>query len=98
MIGHPQAVNVTIFEDIIILTCTATGFPSPVITWFHNDTLDTTGSFSSFALNYFTTMSTFVKFSPMSNDSGGYFCRAAVNGYDDASSDTVTVLVQGDHH
>jgi hypothetical protein len=95
--GHPQDMNVTIFEDTINLTCTATGFPLPIITWFHNDTLDTTGSSTTFVANAYTITSTFMKRSPMVNDSGGYSCRAAIEGYDDANSDVVTVLVQGDH-
>ena len=32
---------------------------------------------------------------PATNDSGMYFCRAAIDGYDDVDSNTVTVLVQG---
>ena len=95
--GHPQDMNVTIFEDTIILTCTATGFPSPTITWFHNGTLDILGSYTTVAVNVYTTRSTFMKLSPMTNDSGGYFCRAAVNGYDNANSDVAIVLVQGDY-
>ena len=95
--GHPQDMNVTISEDTIILTCTATGFPSPIITWFHNDTIDTIGSYVTIAINDYTTTSTFMKMSPMANDSGRYFCRASIDGYDDANSDVVTVLVQGDY-
>ncbi len=95
--GHPQDMNVTILEDTIILNCTATGFPLPIITWFHNDTLDTTGSSTIFVANAYTTRSTFMKMSPMVNDSGGYFCRGTIEGYDDANSDLVTILVQGDH-
>ena len=95
--GHPQNMNVTIFKDTIILTCTATGFPSPIITWFHNGTLDILGSSTTVAVNVYTSRSTFMKLSPMTNDSGGYFCRAAVSGYDDTNSDVAIVLVQGDH-
>ena len=96
---HPQDMNVTISEGIIILTCTATGFPSPIITWFHNDTIDTIGSYNTtIVVNYYTTTSTFMMMSPMVNDSGRYFCRASIDGYDDANSDVVTVLVQGDHY
>lgn len=93
---HPQDMNVTIIEGIIILTCTATGFPSPTITWFHNDTLDVIESYATETVNVYTTKSTFTRSSPMTNDSGWYFCRAAIDGYDDVNSDIVTVLVQGD--
>ena len=96
--GQPQDMNVTILNDSIILSCTATGFPPPNITWFHNGTLDAIGSYATDIVNDYTSRSTFMKLSPMTNDSGGYFCRAAVNGYDNASSNIVTVLVQGDQY
>ena len=93
---HPQDQNVTISKDNITLNCTATGFPSPTITWFHNNTLEVNTFYISEAINAYTTRSTFTKSMAETDDSGAYFCRAVIDGYDDVNSDTVTVLVQGD--
>lgn len=96
MTEHPRDVNVTIIEGAIVLTCTATGFPSPTITWFHNNTLNVIGSYATESANVYTTKSIFTRLSPMTNDSGRYFCSAAIDGYDDVHSDIVMVLVQGE--
>lgn len=94
---HPQDQNVTIFEDNIMLTCTANGFPPPTITWFHNNTLEVNSSFITAEFNTYTSRSTFTKSTIGTNDSGTYFCRAIIDGYGDMNSDTVTVLVQGEY-
>ena len=94
---HPQDQNVTIFEDNIMLTCTANGFPPPTITWFLNNTLEVNSSFITAETNIYTTRSTFTKSTIVNTDSGTYFCRAAIDGYGDINSDTVTVLVQGEY-
>ena len=47
-------------------------------------------------INDYTTRSIFIISMPATNDSGMYYCRAAVDGYDDVDSNTVTVLVQGE--
>ena len=91
---HPQHQNVTSFEGIM-LSCTATGFPAPAITWFHNNSMEDNASPQR--INDYTTRSIFIMSMPATNDSGMYFCRAAVDGYDDVDSNTVTVLVQGEH-
>ena len=96
MIEHPQDQNVTSIEGIIMLNCTATGFPAPTITWFHNNTMEDDTSYTSEMINVYTTRSIFIMSMPTTNDSGMYFCRAAVDGYDNVNSNTVTVLVQGE--
>ena len=93
---HPQDKNVTIFEDSVILTCTAVGFPSPTITWFHNGSVEVNSSYITENVNYFTTRSTYSKLRAESDDTGGYFCVAAIEGYDNVNSNTVIVLVQGE--
>ena len=95
MIEHPESQNVTLFEGTIHLSCTATGFPSPEIFWFHNDTLEVGNMSSSEAINAYTTRSTIMTSNPSRNDSGAYYCGAFVEGYDDFNSNTVLVLVQG---
>ena len=92
---HPYPQNVTNFEGMINLNCTATGFPSPTITWFHNNTLEDNVFSLTQAINGYTTRSVFTKSMAETNDSGVYFCRSTVDGYDDVDSDSVTVLVQG---
>ena len=92
---HPHAQNVTNSEGTITLMCMATGFPAPRITWFHNNTMEDSSVYTGEAINVYTTWSTLVKSMAETNDSGEYFCRAAVDGYGDVDSNTVTVLVQG---
>ena len=95
---HPQAQNVTSFEGNITLTCLATGFPAPRITWFHNNTMEDSSVYTSETINVYTTRSTLVKSMAETNDSGVYFCRVAIDGYDDVDSNTLTVLVQGEFY
>ena len=80
-----------------MLRCIATGFPAPTITWFHNNSIEDNSSYTSEMINDYTTKSIFVMSMPETNDSGMYFCRASVDGYDSVDSNTVTVLVQGEH-
>lgn len=93
----PQDQNVTSFEGIIILSCEATGFPAPVITWFHNDTEVNDTTYTSEQVNAYTTNSTLTRMMPDSNDTGDYYCQASVEGYEEVNSDTALVLVQGKH-
>ena len=96
VVEDPRDQNVTSFEGTIMLSCTATGFPAPTITWFHNNTMEDSSLYTSEMINAYTTLSTFTMSMPATNDSGMYFCRAAINGYDDIDSNTATVLVQGE--
>ena len=97
VIDHPQAQNVTSLEGTIQLSCTVAGFPSPAITWFHNNTLEDSNLSTTEAINVYTTRSTFIRSIAVLNDSGAYFCKAAVDGYNDLDSNTVIVFVQGEH-
>ena len=97
---HPQDQNVTSFEGTIMLSCTATGFPAPTITWFHNNSMEDNTSYTSenLMINDYTTRSIFIMSLPATSDSGMYFCRAAINEYDqEVDSSRVTVLVQGQY-
>ena len=93
--GHPQAQNVTNLEGTIQLSCTVTGFPLPGIIWFHNNTLEDSNLSSTDTINVYTTRSIFIKSMAVLNDSGTYFCKAVIGGYDDMDSNMVIVLVQG---
>ena len=96
---HPRDQNVTSFEGTIMLSCTATGFPTPTITWFHNNTMeDNATDIMSQRINVYTTRSTLTVLEPATDDSGMYFCRAFIDGYDNSDSDIVTVLIQGKCH
>ena len=97
VIEHPQAQNVTSLEGTIQLSCTVAGFPSPAITWFHNNTLEGNNLSTTEAVNVYTTRSTFIRSIAVLNDSGAYFCKAVVDGYSDLDSNTVIVLVQSKH-
>ena len=98
MTEQPQDKNVTVFEDSVVLTCTAVGFPSPTITWFHNGSLEVNNSsYITEDVNYYTTRSTYSKLRAESDDTGEYFCVAALEGYDNVNSNTVIVLVQGEN-
>ena len=94
---HPQAQNVTSLEGTIQLSCTVAGFPSPAITWFHNNTLENNNLSTTEAVNVYTTRSTFMRSIAVLTDSGTYFCKAVVDGYSDLDSNTVIVLVQGEY-
>ena len=97
VIEHPQDQNVTSFEGTVMLVCIVTGFPAPTITWFQNGTLvEDSTLFTSVEDNVYTTRSTFMKSMAETNDSGMYFCRASIDGYDDVDSNMATVLVQGE--
>ena len=88
--------NVTTTEDII-LTCTASGYPAPSISWTHNGTAVNE---SSSQINITTqngdrvAMSTLIVTRALINDSGEYECFAT-SPNDNVNSSLVTVLVQG---
>ena len=87
----------TSLEGTIHLSCTVSGFPSPEITWFHNNTIEENRLSTIEAINEYTTRSTFIRSIAELNDSGTYFCKAIVDGYSDLDSNTVIVLVQGEY-
>ena len=95
---HPQDQNVTGFEGTIMLSCTATGFPAPSITWFHNGTMENSTSVMAEDINFYTTKSTFSRTMAETNDSGEYFCRAEIDGYNSVDSNKAMVLVQGEFY
>lgn len=94
---HPQAQNVTNLNGTIHLSCTVTGFPSPAITWFHNNTQEDNILSTTEAINDYTTRNTFIRSMAELNDSGEYFCKAVVDGYSDLDSNIAIVLVLGEY-
>ena len=93
---HPRNQNVTSFEGNITLSYMATGFAAPTITWFHNNSMEDNALYISETINAYTTRSTFIMSMSATSDSGLYFCRAAIDGYDEVDSSRVTILVQGE--
>ena len=94
----PVSINVTSMEDDIVLTCSVTGFPTPNITWRHNDSYVTNmgahGDINE-TTSYYQRNSTLTIRTAMTNDSGNYSCTANVVSYSQIS-EMVLVLVQGE--
>ena len=96
----PMDMNVTTTEDII-LTCTASGYPAPAISWTHNGTTVN----ESISINITEqdgdrmTMSTLTVTGADFNDSGQYECFATIpiGSFQTVESGPVLVLVQGKH-
>ena len=96
----PMDMNVTTTEDII-LTCTASGYPAPSISWTHNGT----NVSESISINITEqngermTVSTLTVTGADFNDSGQYECFATspIGSFQTLESGPVTVLVQGKH-
>ena len=91
--------NVTTTEEFF-LTCTASGYPAPFISWIHNSTdIDENDNrinvSKSNGLRFI--MSTLAVTGAMMNDSGEYSCNAT-NTFSIAIGDPVIVLVQGKQH
>ena len=99
---HPQNTNVSIHDDFT-LSCTASAFPLPNITWYHNSSLVVENSFIAIfqtATNR-TVTSTIMTVNATSNDSGTYVCRVSAppgTDFNTTDSDSALVLVQGEEH
>ena len=97
----PMAMNVTTLEDII-LTCTASGYPAPSISWTHNGTT-VDESISQISITEQNgermVMSTLIVTGALTNDSGEYECFATspIVSFQIVNSGPVTVLAQGKH-
>ena len=97
---HPQNTNVSIHDDFT-LSCTASAFPLPNITWFHNSSLVVETSlitiFQTTTNRTFT--STIMTANATSSDSGTYVCRASAppgTDFNTTDSNSALVLVQGE--
>lgn len=98
---QPMPVNVSINNvDNIILTCSAEGFPLPIITWQHNGQVLNESDRISINpendedINEVT--STVVVSEPVLSETGLYQCIIQnLPVYEPVMSDSVTVLVQG---
>ena len=96
----PMDTNVTTTENII-LTCTASGFPVPSISWTHNGTAVN----ESISINITEqdedrmTLSMLTVTGAVINDSGQYECSATspIGNFSIVESGPVLVLVQGKH-
>lgn len=100
IIESPVAANVSIMMEPIELTCSASGFPIPTISWIHNGRrLSQTGRINitnntNEDLNIRTSQLTV--YDTVLPDTGLYKCEVTnLAVYPSVSSDEVTVLVQG---
>ena len=95
---NPVAMNVT-RNHTITLECSATGYPAPSITWWHNRTIisQTIRVSISNTSSYFQTTSILTVTMSMTNDSGHYFCTAtsSISVFNSVNSTEALVLVQG---
>ena len=91
--------NVTTTEEVI-LTCIASGYPAPCISWTHNGTdIDENDNRISITESNGPkyVMNTLTVSGAMINDSGEYVCNTA-NTFSTAVGGPVIVLVQGKQH
>ena len=101
----PEALNVTSFEETIILSCEGFGFPIPTIAWYQNGTMievdeDMTTIEAISQPDNLTVSSVLTIVMPNVNNSGDYHCilSSSVAAYNDVMSEVVLVLVQGEYH
>ena len=93
--------NVTSVEDNITLTCAASGYPLPSITWTHNGSVVLSGATDRPDFSITNTSSgrmvQSVLYIPyaMMNDSGMYACNISSPPYDTITNGPILVLVQG---
>ena len=96
----PVPINVTSVEDDIVLSCSATGFPTPSITWQHNGSLVTEMGHVEIneTMSFYQRNSTLIVRTAMTNDTGNYSCTAtsSLTFYHPVTSEVVLVLVQGE--
>ena len=95
----PVSINVTSSEDDLVLSCSATGFPTPSISWQHNNSLVSVMQRVEIneTTSFFQINSTLTVRRSMTNDTGNYSCTATspVTFYSPVVSEVVLVLVQG---
>lgn len=96
---HPTTSNISIGENFT-LTCTASAFPLPNITWLHNDSIVIENS--RITTTQTTTPRTVTSSITINNatvsDSGTYVCRVGApsgTNFNTTASDTALILVQG---
>lgn len=90
----PRDTNVTITEELV-LDCTASGFPVPLISWIHNGTvIDPEESDQGIIIQSRRITSTLRVTSTTLSHSGDYVCSAASPSFNTVTSQPVLVLVQ----
>ena len=94
VVSNPMPVNVTRIQDNITLTCSATGFPAPSITWFHNDTVVMASPRIVSIRSRYEISSTLTITNANTNDTGDYFCNIT-STVGTVSTSVALVLVQG---
>ena len=94
----PSPLDVTRVEEAISLSCNASGFPVPTVSWSHNGTDVTANTRLSIETQYGdrSVLSTLgiAAMNVTVNDSGEYVCTAS-SSFGDAVHDSALVLVQG---
>lgn len=97
---HPQTANVSIGDDFT-LTCTASAFPLPNITWLHNGSLVVENGriTTTQTTTPRTVTSSITTDNATTTDSGLYVCRVgapAGTDFNTTDSDPALILVQGE--
>ena len=98
--SHPQSGNVSINDDFT-LSCTASAFPLPDITWFHNSSLiaeDNRTTINQTRPTVRAVASTITIENATTSDGGTYVCRVDApmgTDFNETYSDTAVILVQG---
>ena len=95
----PEDLNVS-REDSFSLTCTASSYPLPNITWLHNMSEVIEGDRITISQNSTDRLVTSILSisNAMTTDSGDYVCRVGAppgTTFNDINSEAVLVLVQG---
>ena len=98
---HPQTGNVSISDDFS-LSCTASAFPLPGITWLHNSTEVMEGDDDRVNISQTTTLrsvtSIITTVNATSSDSGRYVCEFGAppgTNFNTTNSAPALILVQG---
>ena len=94
----PSSLNVTIVEEAISLSCNASGFPVPTVSWTHNGTVATANTKLTIETqNDDRSILSILRVAAVNvtvNNSGEYVCTVSSSS-GDAVSNSALVLVQG---
>lgn len=93
---HPVSTNISIDSDLVLI-CTASGIPLPIISWAFNSSFESesTLSTSESVISYGTIQSQLYIDDIELFDSGNYQCRASIPEYSHILSDIASITVIG---